>query len=284
MTIVLPIDPFQLTQEFGVNRAAYIRFGLDGHNGWDIRTIYPDTPMGRRFIKMMQDCTFYKKGDEGNDGYGKYFETIDKTSKGYWKHTFAHCHSIEEFTEKKQGETGGITNNTGNSSGSHCHWTTKRVTKNSDGSYTVQNYNNGYFGAVNPQEYINEVRADEQQNTQPTKPNVSESKAIENWDNLLKWMKEIKLLESGAREDNSLQTVQAAIKKLMDELESNKDRAGKWDDYLLNHLRFTTSLNISVEEVIKKARDEYSNCKVEVNDGIKKFWEEAKKIINATIE
>ena len=156
MKLILPIDPFQLTQEFGVNAADYARFGLKGHNGWDIRTIYPDTPNGKRSILAPQDIAFYRQGNEGNDGFGLYFEVITYTSKGMWKHTFAHCDHIDVFIKRNQGEVMAVSDNTGNSTAPHLHWTVKRLKP--DG--TVKDYSNGYFGAVNPQEYIDEVRAD----------------------------------------------------------------------------------------------------------------------------
>lgn len=157
--LVLPIDPFQITQGFGERPDVYKQFGLAGHNGWDIRTKYPDTPEGRRYIVATQDSQLYKKAVDPK-GFGNYFEVITRTSKGIWKHTFAHCHSIEDFKEKKQGEPMAISNNTGFSTAAHLHWTPKRIRIGSNGTHEVINYNNGYFGAVNPQEYIDEVRAD----------------------------------------------------------------------------------------------------------------------------
>lgn len=50
-----------------------------------------------------------------------------------------------------------ISDNTGFSTASHLHMTPKRI-KIVNGKHVVQNYNNGYFGAVNPQEYFDEVR------------------------------------------------------------------------------------------------------------------------------
>lgn len=163
MKLVLPIDPFNLTQGFGENPQAYAQFGLKGHNGWDIKTKYSDTPDGKRSILAPQDADFYKKGDEGTKGFGRYIEILTTTSKTKWKHTFAHCDSVDNFVNRKQGEKIAISDNTGNSTGAHLHWTVKRM--NSDG--TVKDYNNGYFGAVNPQEYVDEVRADINNSTDP---------------------------------------------------------------------------------------------------------------------
>lgn len=153
--VLLPIDPFKITQVFGVNYDTYKKFGLKGHNGWDIRTKYTDTPEGRRNIIAMQDVEYYKKGWDPN-GYGNFFEVITRTSKNLWRHTFGHCHSINSFSHLPQGATMAISNNSGFSTAAHLHWTTKRI--NPDGS--AKDYNNGYFGAVNPQEYLDEVRAD----------------------------------------------------------------------------------------------------------------------------
>lgn len=156
MKVQLPVDPFNLTQGFGEHPEWYTVFGLKGHNGWDVRTKYPDTPAGFRNILATQDTQFYKQANEGNKGYGLYFEVLTK-AVSLWKHTFAHCNSIESFNEKKQSEVMAISDNTGNSTASHLHWTVKRI-KVVNGVHEVQNYNNGYFGAVNPQEYLDEVR------------------------------------------------------------------------------------------------------------------------------
>lgn len=155
--IVRPIDPFELTQEFGVNPALYKRFGLAGHNGWDFRTKFPDTPEGHRTIAAPWFMEFYRQGNEGNDGFGLYFETICRL-QNTWKLTYAHCKSIETFTTKQEGETLAISDSTGNSTGSHLHLTVKRI-KIINGQHQVQNAGNGFFGAVNPQEFFDELRS-----------------------------------------------------------------------------------------------------------------------------
>lgn len=229
--VVLPIDPFQLTQEFGVNAEAYKRFGLKGHNGWDIRTIYSDTPKGRRYILAPQDVTFLKQGNEGNDGFGLYFEVITRTSKTIWKHTFAHCHSIEGFTTKPQGDHMAISDSTGNSTASHLHWTVKRLNPDS----SVRDYNNGYFGAVNPQEYINEVRADITNSPQPMPTIDTEMQKITQHDASLKTaddvLKKITFLntEIGRKdgENGQLQRANSDAKNEIERLTSINTEQGK---------------------------------------------------------
>lgn len=154
--IIRPIEPFELTQSFGENPAAYARFGLKGHNGWDFKTKFPDTPNGFRNILASWLCKFYTQGNEGNDGYGLYFETIIQLYNT-WKLTFGHCNTIESFQTKNEGETMAISDNTGNSTGSHLHLSVKKGSL-SNGKFNVENYNNGYFGAIEPQIFFDELR------------------------------------------------------------------------------------------------------------------------------
>lgn len=154
--ITRPIEPFELTQEFGGHPEWYTRFGLKGHNGWDLRTQYPDTLKGFRNILASWVSKFYTQGNEGNDGYGLYFEIIVQLYNTY-KLTYGHCNSIESFQTKNEGETMAISDNTGNSTGSHLHLTVKRGSLQ-NGKFISDNYSNGYFGAIEPQEFFDELR------------------------------------------------------------------------------------------------------------------------------
>lgn len=167
--IVRPIEPFELTQGFGGNAAAYAKFGLDGHNGWDLKTKFTDTPKGHRDILSSWISTFYKKAIDPK-GYGDYFEVIVKIGKSIWKLTYGHCLSIRGFVTAQEGEVMAISDNTGNSTGSHLHLTTKRITIKADGAHEVINHNNGYFGAVNPQEFFDELRAYKKAGGKPSEP------------------------------------------------------------------------------------------------------------------
>lgn len=153
--ITRPIEPFELTQAFGENPASYAKFGLKGHNGWDFRTKFDDTPKGQRSILASWLMEFYRQGVDPT-GYGNFFETVCKL-KSVWKLTFGHCLTIESFVTKNEGETMAISDNTGNSTGAHLHVTVKRITI-TNGVHQVIDYNNGYFGAVEPQEFFDELR------------------------------------------------------------------------------------------------------------------------------
>jgi len=153
--IIRPIEPFELTQGFGENPDWYTQFGLKAHNGWDIKTIYSDTPQGRRNILSSWFSTFYTRGTDPT-GYGRYFETIVQLYNT-WKLTFAHCHSIEDFSSKNEGDMMAISDNTGNSTGPHLHLTVKKGKLN-NGAFEVFDYQNGYFGALDPQIFFDELR------------------------------------------------------------------------------------------------------------------------------
>lgn len=166
--IIRPIEPFELTQSFGENPAAYARFGLKGHNGWDFKTKFPDTPNGFRNILAPWLCKFYVQGNEGSDGYGLYFEVIIQLYNT-WKLTIGHCNSIESFQTKNEGETMAISDNTGNSTGSHMHLTVKKGSL-SNGKFTNTDNDNGYFGAVEPQIFFDELRKFKKEHGTATTP------------------------------------------------------------------------------------------------------------------
>lgn len=153
--IIRPIEPFQLTQGFGENPASYAKFGLAGHNGWDLRTKHPDTPDGKRDILASWLMEFYRRGSDPT-GYGIFFETICRL-KRTWKLTFGHCDHVLDFKTKRAGETMAISDNTGNSTGSHLHLTVKPI-RIENGQHINLEQNNGYFGAINPQEFFDELR------------------------------------------------------------------------------------------------------------------------------
>lgn len=264
--IVRPIEPFEITQGFGVNPAAYAKFGLKAHNGLDIKTKYPDTPQGRRHILASWLSKFYKQADEGKNGYGKYLEVLVRL-KNLWKLTYGHCHSVFQFDEKNEGEPMGISDNTGNSTGPHTHLTTK-VGKIEGGTFKPDNYNNGYFGAVNPQIFFDELKEFKKSGGEVKVVSV-EAKTYERIvGNSTKWDGVVVYLEiSDNPSDTPLDKVKEVIggyksrttdvqNKLTEsetELKNRVEQVSRFKDQLLGEVKLRTELSDKLNQAVKSA-------------------------------
>lgn len=166
--ILRSIEPFQLNQGFGENPSLYAKFGLKGHNGWDLKTKFTNeyrddarkliikaTPQGKRPILASCYIKHYRTSSDPG-GYGDFFEGVTQLYST-WKLTFAHCSLIRKWLEANEGDELAISGTTGNSTGDHLHLTVKQI-RIVNGVHENLNYNNGYFGAVNPQLFFDELR------------------------------------------------------------------------------------------------------------------------------
>lgn len=123
-----------VTQGFGANPATYAQFGLKGHNGWDF-----SAPYGSK-VYAPEAGTAYTSYDEG--GYGN---VITLKGRSGWEHKLAHLAKFGVTGAVSEGAIVGYVDSTGFSTGNHLHWTTKPP---------GANISNGYFGAVNPSEFL----------------------------------------------------------------------------------------------------------------------------------
>jgi hypothetical protein len=137
-----PVKKEYVTQIFGVNAAAYAKFGLKGHNGIDYRAFLPN---GERCYKggksevfaphsgIVKECAF------DANGFGNYVKIEDGTQGS----VLAHFSSLPNFKvgqSVKQGQFIGYQGTTGNSTGIHLHW----------GWYPIpRNRSNGFNGYEN---------------------------------------------------------------------------------------------------------------------------------------
>lgn len=135
-----PINPAFITQVFGVNRDVYAQFGLNGHNGVDYRTTYPDSPDGKRSVLAPYWGKVIEIGDQKNKGYGKFvrLELIDGSQC-----VLGHLDKVKVKlgASVDPGQEIAISDNTGFSTGSHCHF-----------GYRPPRFdvNNGFSGYVDP--------------------------------------------------------------------------------------------------------------------------------------
>ena len=144
-----------VTQFFGENATLYRRWGLEGHNGVDLVAPH-GTPM-----YAVEDAVVHSV-KLNPDGYGKYLRL--RTDTREW--TYGHCSSIRVVEGEKvkagdyiadMGNTGFVISGatpfwkTNPFAGTHLHLGLRLL---KDG--VVQNYTNGFKGAVDPLPYLME--------------------------------------------------------------------------------------------------------------------------------
>ena len=123
-----------ITQGFGQNPEMYTPFGLKGHDGIDFQA-----SIGTVVYAPHDGVATVK--DDGANGYGLHLIIED----GKRKSTLAHLSEVIVTNGQAiyQGDPVCKSGNSGNSLGSHLHWTFK-ILKNG----AVQNKDNGYNGAM----------------------------------------------------------------------------------------------------------------------------------------
>jgi len=118
--IAYPIDKVYITQNFGENPAIYKQFGLKGHNGMDFRTKFWDSPLGRRYVMASLSGVVIEIGNQGGAGYGIFIRLKhDGNEQTVYGHLYKTYVKVNQYVNK--GQTIGLTDNTGFSTGAHLH-------------------------------------------------------------------------------------------------------------------------------------------------------------------
>ena len=141
MPLQLPLKKVFLTQKFGERPDVYRQFGLKGHNGWDFRTRFIDSPLGKMECRPISDGKVVSCGfDQGGFGYFCRIQHDDgsQTVYGHFSQLRVKLgHRVNQLTVI------GITGNTGFSSGPHLHFGYRPPG-------WEKNANNGWRGYVDP--------------------------------------------------------------------------------------------------------------------------------------
>lgn len=168
-----------VTQFFGENPGLYAQFNLKGHNGIDIVR-----PWGEPMYAI-EDCTVISvKNDPW--GYGKNVRLVsnERNDSGYYNE-WVYAHNSENLVEigdnvragqkiALMGNTGfTVSNSTGNGywkvnpyAGTHLHLGLRHVRRPVRGGWSykgssikidVQDYDNGFKGAIDPTPYLREM-------------------------------------------------------------------------------------------------------------------------------
>lgn len=153
-----PLKDMFVTQKFGENNLSFYRdMGMIGHNGIDYRAI-DGTPV---FASHDGRVTF--AGYDGSGGLGVVIRTENEVElEGgmshvktiYW-HLKKGSILVTGGQSVKAGQQIGEADNTGLSTGSHLHFGLKPIARGeNDWTWFNLEQNNGYFGAIDPQTYL----------------------------------------------------------------------------------------------------------------------------------
>lgn len=178
----------KITQEFGVNKEYYSKFGLQGHEGLDL------IPTGTDWtVYALEDGVVVKDEDNARSGaYGVYctiwHPSINKATQ--------YCHMefnlVENGMQVKKGQAIGKMGSTGNSTGAHVHLNLFET----DGSGTRLNKDNGFLGGINPQPFLEE----DVQNPVQEGVNNDGKKAVQ-FDRITSFLNSISVLPTDRSED-----------------------------------------------------------------------------------
>ena len=140
----------RVTQRFAQNPQMYKPFGLRAHNGIDFGCVV-GTPVFAPFDGVL------KVVDSKKEGYGLHIKLRNSYKK--LEAVLGHLSEVEVKTGDfvNQGQLLGLTGNTGFSTGPHLHFgarTLKESTANDVFKWSVENYDNGYFGYWDIEPYM----------------------------------------------------------------------------------------------------------------------------------
>lgn len=148
--IFCPVQsPCRITQHFSGNRQIYKRFGLIGHNGID----FTGESKGKKvWVYSPFDGLVVKTGTDS--GYGKYVRIYTPADASGKRRDVVLGH-LSSITVKQgqwipMGDQVGIMGSTGFSTGVHLHLGLRYM----DDSLNILDFDNGYMGYVNFEEYL----------------------------------------------------------------------------------------------------------------------------------
>lgn len=155
-------------------------FGINGHNGADWSTGYGHSILAALDGKVVEAI-------DQNTGYGMHVRIVSNTLDGSWETTYGHLSkvSVKVGDLVKQGDKIGEEGNSGTTmsgatifwggadptrAGVHLHFGLRELGPLQDGyqivystgdAYTVKNHDNGFFGSIDPLNFMSEEIVEE---------------------------------------------------------------------------------------------------------------------------
>ena len=151
MGLIYPVKKVYITQDWGVNRDNYSKFGLLGHNGIDLRAFLPSGERcyegGKSEVFAPHDGKIIENSFDSSYGW---YSKIENDKEGS---ILAHFHSKSACVVGSYvlaGDLIGYQGTTGNSTGIHLHW----------GYYPKpRNKASGYSGTINQLLIMNDTNS-----------------------------------------------------------------------------------------------------------------------------
>lgn len=146
-----PLDRMELTQGFGREftrpdgKPFYQSLGLKGHNGIDL-ACWSGTP-----VYAVADgwCEY-----ESSNGYGNAaWLHVQTSADAQLQIVHGHLKEPGKTGSVKRGDVIAFSDNTGMSTGPHLHWGLRLRVRDGSG-WSVLNYDNGYFGYMDPTAFL----------------------------------------------------------------------------------------------------------------------------------
>jgi Peptidase family M23 len=182
---------YQVTQNFGENPQIYSKLGMIAHNGIDL--IPADGSFGAAIYCPVKGTVIKKSYDP--NGYGNFIMVWCKEENIALRFChFAQPSGFNVGDTVEANEDVGIMGSTGFSTGEHLHFEVIPV----DGNGSKAEPNNGYYGAVDPQPYLDKWQQQLDKYNAPvaeSKPVAEEPKKLtakEGFDYILKYYPEFK--------------------------------------------------------------------------------------------
>ena len=132
-----------VTQYFGENKVDfYKKLGMKGHNGLDINCLIGED------IIAPHDGEVTEVSNDDKSGLGVVVWSPTLSLKTIYWHNKRNLVKVGDRV--KEGDTIAHADNTGMSTATHLHWGLKLTNEHG----TTKNWDNGYFGAINPLNYL----------------------------------------------------------------------------------------------------------------------------------
>lgn len=147
----LPLDRPRITQPFAVDYIGggfYQKFGLKGHNGLDFSAA-TGTPCYAVADGMVE---LFGGPQEGGYGLGARLY-VSLTADSRLAVTYGHLQKVLKTGPVRLGDLIGECDSTGASTGPHLHLGIRQELRNGN-SWVVHNYNNGYLGYLDPEQFF----------------------------------------------------------------------------------------------------------------------------------